>query len=231
MMVPLILIAGSLVIAYFLIYYLLKRRISINSISFESVQDLQNNKDNPLIRAERFLRKIAFEEVNMARPEIFYTDEDLNSAFDFIVVRDRTSKTPLLSSRSYTDHSVIRKQLNGHDPGDYLTLSLLPDEHYVLLDRLSGNLKHSAFVKNRKRIFMSYYIHVLKSYPKNHIILMARSSPDERLLTKYIRLGFHVIGKQKHNQIAHWILLLPAKGRTRGLAQCAKQYVLFKLFA
>lgn len=231
MMLVFILIAGSLAIAYLLIYYLLKRPVSIESLSFKSVQDLQNNKDNPLIQAERFLRKVAFEEVNMARPEIFYTDEDLDAAFDFIVVTGRTSKTPLLSSRSYTDHSLIRRQLNGHEPGDYLTLSLLQDEHYVLLDRLSGNLKHALFVKIRQRIFMNYYIHVLKSYPKHHIILMARSSPDERLLTKYIRLGFHVIGKQKHNQTDHWILLLPLKERTWGLAQCAKQYVLFKLFA
>lgn len=229
-MIVLIVIAGSLISAYLLVLFFLKRRLVIHRITFKSFEDLTNNPD-PLVSDERFLRKTAFEQVSMSRPETFYTDEDLDAPFDFIVVRDRKSKTPLLSSRSYTDHSLILKQLSGHEPGNYLELSLVSSENYVLLDRLSANAANPFFAKMRRNIFINYYIRVLKSYPEHHIILMARSSNDERLLTKYLRLGFHVIGKQKHNQVDHWILILSARNRTQVLAQSAKQYLLFKLFA
>lgn len=229
-MIILITLAGSLILAYFLIRFMLKRQISIKQVSFDSFSDLQNQLNDPLVLAERSLRKTAFELVNMHRPKSFYTDEDMDAPFDFMVVSDRRSKTPLLSSRSYTDHALIRKQLDAHQPGDYLDFSLLSNENYVLLDRLASNSASEIFAGMRQRIFMNYYIRVLKSYPKHHIILMARSGPDERLLTKYLRLGFHVIGKQKHNEVDHWILVLGAKNRTRGLAQSAKQYIFFKLF-
>ncbi len=229
-MIVFIALATSLVVIYLVLFFVLKQSLSISHIRFQSVEDLQNRSSDPLISDERLLRKTAFENVSMHRSQAFYTDEDMEAPFDFIVVKDRKSKTPLLSSRSYTNQSVIRKQLHAHDPEDYLTIVLDPDENYVLLDRLSGNLAHPLFLKMRERIFMNYYIRVLKAYPKHHIILMARSSKDERLLTKYLRLGFHVIGKQKHNQVDHWILILSAGNRTQVLAQSAKQYLLFKLF-
>lgn len=227
----LILIIGSLLLGYLFLRHWLQWSISIRRISFESAQNLQSRLKDPLVQAERSLRKAAFSEVNMIRTPAFYTDEDMNNSFDFIVALDRKTKTPLLSSRSYTDQSLIRKQLQATETTDYLTLSFVPNEKYVLLDRLSGNLSHPLFIKMRQKVFMIYYIHVLKFYPKHHIILMARSSPDERLVTKYLRLGFHVVGKQKHNQVDHWIVLLPEKSRTQGLAQSTKQYVLFKLFS
>lgn len=229
-MLILIALSGSLAVAYLVLFFLLKQSLSISRIRFQSVEDLQNRSSDPLISDERLLRKTAFENVCMNRSKAFYTDEDMDVPFDFIVVKDRKSKIPLLSSRSYTDQSFIRKQLHAHDAEDYLTLVLDPNENYVLLDRLSGNLAHPLFIKMRERIFMNYYIGVLKAYPKHHIILMARSSPDERLLTKYLRLGFHIVGKQKHNGIAHWIVLISGNKSTKGLSQSAKQYVLFKLF-
>ncbi|WP_294678161.1 hypothetical protein [uncultured Fluviicola sp.] len=229
-MIVFIALAGSLVVIYLVLFFILKQSLSISQIRFQSAEDLQNRSSDPLISDERLLRKTAFENVSMHRSQAFYTDEDMEAPFDFIVVTDRKSKTPLLSSRSYTNQSVIRKQLHAHDPEDYLTLVLDPDEDYVLLDRLSGNLAHPLFLKMRERIFMNYYIRVLKAYPKHHIILMARSSPDERLLTKYLRLGFHIVGKQKHNGVTHWIVLLPGKKSTKALSQSAKQYFLFKLF-
>ncbi|MGV3609479.1 MAG: hypothetical protein ACO1N0_00925 [Fluviicola sp.] len=229
-MLILIALSGSLAVAYLVLFFLLKQSLSISRIRFQSVEDLQNRSSDPLISDERFLRKTAFENVRMNHSKAFYTDEDMDVPFDFIVVKDRKSKIPLLSSRSYTDPSFIRKQLHAHDPEDYLTLLLDPNENYVLLDRLSGNLAHPLFMKMRERIFMNYYIGVLKAYPKHHIILMARSSPDERLLTKYLRLGFHIVGKQKHNGVPHWIVLISGKKPTKGLSQSAKQYVLFKLF-
>jgi hypothetical protein len=36
---------------------------------------------------------------------------------------------------------------------------------------------------------------------------MARREKYEKLLTKYIRLGLHVIGSTKHKGKEHWILL------------------------
>jgi hypothetical protein len=230
-MLAILVIIGVLLLGYLLVNWLLKRNISVHRIHFESTGVLQTKSNDPLVLAERRLRKTAFAEVQLFRTEAFYTDEDMEAAFDFIVVRDRKTKTPLLSSRSYTDQKLINKQLQAHETTDYLTLSLVPNEQYVLLDRLAGNSAHPLFTNMRQRIFMNYYLHVLNSYPKHHIILMARSSPDERLLTKYLRLGFHVIGKQKHLQVDHWIVILPTKNRTRVLAQGAKQYVLFKLFS
>lgn len=225
-----IILIEAFLLSYLLCKWLLRRNISIHRIQFGSFDELQTKGTDPLVLAERLLRKTAFAEVHITRTEAFYTDEDLDAPFDFIVVRDRKTKTPLLSSRSYTNQQLISKQLQAHETTDYLTLSLAPDENYVLLDRLSGNSSHPLFTGMRERIFMNYYLRVLSNYPKHHIILMARSSPDERLLTKYLRLGFHVVGKQKHNQADHWIVLLPANNRTHGLAQSAKQYVLFKLF-
>ncbi|AEA42504.1 hypothetical protein [Fluviicola taffensis] len=230
MMFVIILIIALLGLSYLFCRIWMHWNISIRKISFESIQDLQNRLNDPLVVAERSLRKTAFSEVNMPLTESFYTDEDLDNSFDFIIVRDRKTKTPLLSSRSYTNQTLIHKQLQAHETTDYLTLSLDSDEKYVLLDRLSAHSKHSLFSKSRKKIFINYYIHVLNFYPKHHLILMARSEPDERLLTKYLRLGFQIVGKQKHNQVDHWIVLLPGKNPTQSLAQSTKQYVLFKLF-
>ncbi|MDF3027168.1 MAG: hypothetical protein K0S23_1475 [Fluviicola sp.] len=230
-MLAILIIIGVFLLCYLFIKWRLKRNISVHRIHFESINVLQTKSNDPLVQAERHLRKTAYAEVQMIRTEAFYTDEDMGAAFDFIVVRDRKTKTPLLSSRSYTDQRLISKQLQPHETTDYLTLSLVPDEPYVFLDRLSGNSAHPLFTNMRQRIFMNYYLRVLNSYPKHHIILMARSSLDERLLTKYLRLGFHVVGKQKHHQADHWIVILPAKSRTQGLAQSAKQYVSFKLFS
>jgi hypothetical protein len=229
-MLIIVLIISFLGLSYLLCRLWMNWNLSIRKISFESVQALQNQLNTPLLQAERSLRKWAFSDVNMVITEGFYTDEDLSGAFDFIVVSDRKTKTPLLSSRSYTDQPLIRKQLQTHESTDYLILSLNPNEKYVLLDRLSAHSKHPLFSKSRKKIFINYYIHVLNFYPKHHLILMARSEPDERLLTKYLRLGFQIVGKQKHNQVDHWIVLLPGKNPTQSLAQSAKQYVLFKLF-
>lgn len=229
-MIFILLLVGIPILAYLICAYLLKRNISTRRISFSSFQDLQGRLNDPLVHAERALRKTAFETVPMMKSEFFYSDADLDGSFDLIVVREKTTKTPLLSSRSYTDQSLILKQLQAHEPSDYLNLSLLPNEQYVFLDRLSSNSNHSFFIKMRQRVFMNYYIYVLKSYPNHNIILMARSSPDERLLTKYLRLGFHVVGKQKHNQTDHWILLLSGKNSTKGLSQSTVQFILFKLF-
>lgn len=230
-MFTVLVIIGVLFLGYLFIKWRLQWNISVHQLHFESTDMLQTKLNDPLVLAERYLRKTAFAEVQMIRAEDFYTDQDMRASFDFIVVRDRKTKIPLLSSRSYTDQGLISKQLQSHETTDYLTLSLVPNEQYVFLDRLSGHSVHPLFINMRQRIFMNYYQCVLNSYPKHHIILMARSSPDERLLTKYLRLGFHVVGKQKHLQVDHWIVILPEKNRTRGLAQSAKQYVLFKLFS
>ena len=230
MVIALLLLLAGLSIGYLGFKWWLRYFLSIHWLHFPSHQALQKQSDNPLVKAERSLRKSAFAEVNMQRTPTFYTDEDLDEAFSFIVMLNRKTKTPLLSSRSYTHQALIRQQLAPHESSDYLTLHLLPNENYVFLDRLSGNSNDPIYTKRRQRIFMNYYIQILNQYPDHHIILMARSSPDERLLTKYLRLGFHVVGKQKHNQVDHWVLLLTKQNRLHPLSQNVKQYVLFQLF-
>jgi hypothetical protein len=76
-----------------------------------------------------------------------------------------------------------------------------------LSDRLSGNTASKAYRRHHDYIFLLFYKEILRKNKSCKFILMARKEPQEKLLTKYLRLGLDVVGSNIHKGKAHWILL------------------------
>lgn len=171
---------------------------------------------------EKELRRRAFETVKMATTERFFTDDDLDCSFSFLQVWH--SDTLLLSSRAYTDQKTISAVISPDSESDYLLEELDSTRSYVFLDRLVIDAENTSFQFNRPLVFRRFYDQVISKFKQHDIILMARSEPNERLLTKYIRLGFHVIGKKTHHNIPHYIIILKHKERFNTLKQSTLTY-------
>lgn len=162
----------------------------------------KNPKNAFLLEYERMLRKTAYAHVEMEKSDSFYDDSDLHLPFQFTVVYHSKKNIPILSSRNITDDHFLQSMLNEN------SLALPDFEHgnQILCDRLSGNLSHPLFRKYRNVSFAFYYAEIYKRYQQKTMFLMARSESSERLLSKYIRVGFYLIGEKLHNGKKHWIL-------------------------
>lgn len=158
------------------------------------------------LEMEAFLRKEAFQSVKMIKSEQFYSDEDMSEPYQITVVYHRKTKTPLLSSRGIFDRKKIIRTIEGErkfEPEDELEIY---NQEICLFDRLAGNSENPLYRKHRDLVFAKFYAEIVRLHGKKNIFLMARSEPQEKLLTKYIRIGFNPVRQTEHNGKTHWVV-------------------------
>jgi hypothetical protein len=166
-------------------------------------------KDTKFVdESEAFLRKQAYSDVKINTDESFYNDSDLeNTEYFLVLVYHKKTKTPLLSCRYYFDKRAILKAISGDQKQNNTNLEISENNNEVFLaDRLSGNTSNSIYKRNRGVVFGFFYNEIIKNNRNKNLLLMARSDEQERLLTKYLRIGFNVIGNTKHKGVKHWIV-------------------------
>jgi hypothetical protein len=132
-----------------------------------------------------------------------------------VVVYDKKSMTPLLSARHYFDKTVISKYIKGNsDQKNELsfldkkfTLENYPDGSVFLADRLSGNINSIIYRNYRNIIFLKYYSEILNNNRNCTILLMVRKEKGDKQLSKYLHLGFVILGSALHNGKEHHVIL------------------------
>lgn len=169
-------------------------------------QKKENAKE--IDESETFLRRNAYSEAKINIDESFFNDSDLdNKEYFLVLVYHLKTKKPLLSCRYYFDKNAILKAVSGDDKKNGINIEIKDNNNIVFLaDRLSGNTTNNIYKKRREIIFAFFYNEILKLNKNKTLLLMARSEEQEKLLTKYLRLGFNVIGNTKHKGINHWIV-------------------------
>jgi hypothetical protein len=143
----------------------------------------------------------------------------MKSEYYLVVVYHKTSNTPLLSARHYFDKSVIAKYLKGDNGlegelsyhGEKFNLDSYPNGKVFLADRLSGNITSSVYRKYRNTIFSLYYSEIVNNNKNCMLLLMVRKETQDKQLTKYINLGFSIIGSKLHKGREHSIILRDLK--------------------
>lgn len=169
-----------------------------------------------LILKEAFLRRTAYKNTPINISETFFDDSDLSSDYYLVVVYDSASGTPLLSARYCFDKPFITKCLRGERTDQPLRELEINTEAYpagelFLADRLSGNIASSIYRGHRDVIFNLFYREVLEHNKQASLILMARKEKKDKLLNKYLRLGFNIVGTTFHKGREHWIVLCDLK--------------------
>lgn len=173
---------------------------------------VRTNGNIALIKMENDLRRLAYKDVKMKLNESFYNDTDMKSNYSLIIIYCSKTKTPLLSARYYhVSESIIEEVNYNHittsSKTDLLALDQIDKSKLFLCDRLSGNVNEIKYQKKRQYLFALFYSEILRVNKNKYLILFARSETNERLLTKYIRIGFNIIGKKMHHRKEHWILI------------------------
>ena len=167
-----------------------------------------------LISQESFLRRSAYKNTSIITDESFFNDSDMKSEYYLIIVYDKISAIPLLSARYYSNRLVIAKCLEG-DPlmesrqialRETLDLNAFKEEGLFLADRLSGNVHSSIYRQYRTQIFSLFYSEILTHNNGRKLVLMARKEKQEKLLNKYLHLGFSIVGITIHRGKEHWII-------------------------
>ncbi len=204
--------------------------IAITTIRMKPPIILDNNKTKrkpeitneiieKLILHETFLRRSAYKNTSIKTGESFFDDSDMKSEYYLVVVYDQNLNMPLLSARYFFDKTLIEKSLKGDDNINHLQTDLsgklnlndFKEGEIFLADRLSGNVYNSTYRQNRNYIFSLFYAEIL-TYNKNRsLILMARKEKHDKLLKKYLRLNFNIIGSIIHKGKEHWIILTDLK--------------------
>lgn len=176
---------------------------------------LNNNKISNLhwlLNAERALRKKAYSQTIIKTDPAFFDDSDMQKHYFLVLVYDTISHTPLLSARYYYDKKVIMNYLKG-DSGIMPTLVFnnkpfhinnYADNELLLADRLSGNIPHELYRKNRLSILSCFYNEISQLNKNNTIILMVR---ETKQMQKYISLGFQLMGSVIHKSIIHYVVI------------------------
>ncbi|MEO6902056.1 MAG: hypothetical protein ABI315_02780 [Bacteroidia bacterium] len=164
-----------------------------------------------LITCEAFLRRSAYKNTSIKTDESFFNDTDMTSDYYLVIVYHKKSNIPLLSARYYFDKRLIYKYLKGDygqpDSEKSIDLKQYQNGEVFLADRLSGNITNYIYTKHRNYIFSLFYSEVLNRNQNCHLILMARSEQQEKLLTKYLRIGFNIIGSTMHYGKKHWVVI------------------------
>jgi len=128
-----------------------------------------------------------------------------------VVVYDKVSGTPLLSARHYFDKSLISKFLKGDNNLEIehskFHLDNYPNGKVFLADRLSGNICSSIYRKYRADIFSLYYSEIVNSNKNCTLLLMVRKEKRDKQLSKYLSIGFTIIGSTLHKGKEHSIIL------------------------
>lgn len=168
-----------------------------------------------LLAQEELLRKSAYRNTTIKTDESFFDDSDMKSEYYLIIIYDKVSNTPLLSSRYYFDKSVIAKCLKGDNNSDiglrYLSekfnLENYNEGNIFLADRLSGNIKSSIYRQYRSNIFSLYYSEIVNNNKYCTLLLMIRKEKRDKQLSKYLNMGFVFIGSTLHKGKEHSIIL------------------------
>jgi len=169
----------------------------------------------PLLTKEAFLRRLAYKNTTIKTDEYFFDDSDMKSEYYLVVVYDKISNTPLLSARHYFDKSVIAKYLKGDNAleiefpntGKKFNFDNYPDGSVFLADRLSGNINNSIYRQYRTSIFALYYAEILNNNKNCSLVLMVRKEKRDKQLSKYLNMGFTLIGSTLHKGKEHSIIL------------------------
>lgn len=162
--------------------------------------------EEALMTGEYLLRKRAYKHTPIQKGESFFDDSDMRSAYYLIVVYHKKDAVPLLTARYYDDKAMIAHYLANGDLPD----SRLPGHHnenkLFLIDRMSANVHSAVYRRHRNYIQGLFYAEFLRRNPNRTCIAMARMGKHEKLLAKYVRLGFDIIGTTQHQGKPHWLL-------------------------
>ena len=188
-----------------------------NTIQRQSLT--KEKKVKNLISLEAFLRRVAYKNTTIKTDEFFFDDSDMQSEYYLVVVYDKISNTPLLSARHYFDKSVIAKYLKGDNAleielsylGEKFNLNSYPEGNIFLADRLSGNINSSIYRQYRNNIFSLYYSEIVNNNKNCMLLLMVRKEKRDKQLSKYINMGFTLIGSTLHKGKEHQIILRDLK--------------------
>lgn len=168
-----------------------------------------------LVTKEAFLRRSAYKNTTIKTDESFFDDSDMKSDYYLVVVYDKKTNTPLLSSRHYFDKSSIAKFLKGDDGldnglshrGEKFNIEDYPRGNIFLADRLSGNTSNSLYRQYRSRIFSLYYSEIVNNNKNCTLLLMVRKEKHEKQLSRYLKMGFILLGSVLHKGKEHSIIL------------------------
>lgn len=172
--------------------------------------DMCNKITENSVSHEAFLRRLAYKNTPIKTEESFFDDSDMISTYYLIVVYDKIQNIPLLSARYFYDQTLISKTVN-NETVENLNTNQYKEGELFLADRLSGNTEHPVYIRNRNYIFSLFYTEILTKNRNSSLVLMARKEPEDKLLKKYLRLGFQTIGSIMHNEKDHWIVLMDLK--------------------
>ncbi len=183
------------------------------------VSYITNQKQEWLLGHENYLRRWAYKNTTIHTDDSYFDDSDMTSDYYLVVVYDQSSNTPLLSSRHYFNKSIIQKYLNGDQGNDFertpLGESFQLDKYnkgeIFLADRLSGNLENAIYMGLRKQIFSAYYEEIVSKNKNATLLLMVRKENDDQQLSKYLFLGFDIIGNVIHKGKIHTIIIRDLK--------------------
>lgn len=168
-----------------------------------------------LITKEAFLRRLAYKNTTIKTDDSFFDDSDMKSEYYLVVAYDKISGTPLLSARHYFDKSLIAKFLRGDNNPEInlstFNLDSYPDGKIFLADRLSGHISSSIYRKHRAGIFSLYYSEIVNNNKNCTLLLMVRKEKRDKQLSKYLNMGFTLIGSVLHKGKEHSIILRDLK--------------------
>lgn len=171
---------------------------------------ITNETHQVLLESEAYLRKLAYKTTTIKTDASFFDDSDMVSDYFLIVVFETKTKTPLLSARYYYHRETISNALKGEMQLEKPQINFSTDDYanneLFLSDRLSGNISNSSYRCYRDFIFLLFYSEILNHNRHNNLLLMARSELKEKLVAKYLRLGFEKIGFTHHKGKKHWIV-------------------------
>jgi hypothetical protein len=189
--------------------------IILDDSSTKRQAQISDEQVERLISFEETLRKTAYKNTTIHTDKSFFDDSDMKLEYYLVVVYDKKSMTPLLSARHYFDKTVISKYIKGNsDQKNELsfldkkfTLENYPDGSVFLADRLSGNINSIIYRNYRNIIFLKYYSEILNNNRNCTILLMVRKEKGDKQLSKYLHLGFVILGSALHNGKEHHVIL------------------------
>ncbi len=159
---------------------------------------------------ERKLRQKAFQHLSFGRHPAFHDDSDMQAGFHIIVIYHSKTNTPLLSCRVFHNSKNIAQILGPNfsdESKEGFNLKSFSESELFMADRLAGNVESPLYKKYRKEVFTRFYVGISKLFPNQNYLLLARSTPGEVLLTKYLRLGLYIVGSTQLHEHKHWVVL------------------------
>ena len=81
--------------------------------TLKRVSKTQEKHEEYLILLESYLRRTAYKNTTIKTDRTFFDDSDMKADYTLVVVYDKISETPLLSTRHYFEKSTISKFLKG----------------------------------------------------------------------------------------------------------------------